>query len=170
MRIILFRHAPAEARDPERWPDDLVRPLTSRGESRGRRAARGVLRLEPGVTRVLTSPAVRALDTAALLSHELDPPHKPRTLASLVPGGSWRETLRALANEPADSVVVLVGHEPDLGKLAGVLLFGAPAAVPLKKAGACAIEAEAPEAGAGRLRWLLAPATLRWLARKRSKV
>ncbi len=170
MRIILFRHAPAEARDPERWPDDLLRPLTSRGESRGRRAARGVLRLEPGVTRVLTSPALRALDTAMLLSLELEPAHKPRTLASLAPGGAWRETLRALAHEPADSVVVLVGHEPDLGQLAGVLLFGAPATLPLKKAGACSIDAEAPESGAGRLRWFLAPATLRRLGRKRSKV
>lgn len=170
MRIILFRHAPAEARDPERWPDDAVRPLTARGESRGRRAARGILRLEPGVTRVLASPALRALDTAVLLAHELDPPHKPHPLASLAPGGSWRETLKALAHEPADCVVVLVGHEPDLGKFAGVLLFGAPTAMPLKKAGACSIEAEAAEAGAGQLRWFLAPATLRRLGRKWSKV
>lgn len=170
MRIILFRHAPAEARDPQRWPDDLLRPLTSRGESRGRRAARGVLRLEPGVTCVLTSPAVRALDTALLLSRELGPALQPRPLASLAPGGSWRETLQALAHEPADGVVVLVGHEPDLGQLAGVLLFGEPAELALKKAGACSIDAEAPEAGAGRLRWLLPPSTLRRLARKRSRV
>ena len=65
--------------------------------------------------------------------------------------------------------MVLVGHEPDLGKLAGVLLFGAPTEVPLKKAGACSIAAEAAEAGAGRLRWLLPPATLRALSRQRSK-
>jgi len=54
---------------------------------------------------------------------------------------------------------VLVGHEPDLGKLAGVLLFGAPAALPLRKAGACSIEFDNHcAAGKGRLRipWLLA--------------
>jgi phosphohistidine phosphatase len=169
MRIILFRHAPAEARDAQRWPDDLVRPLTSRGESRGRRAARGLLRLESGVTRVLTSPALRALATAEVLARELDGAARPEALASLAPGGSWRETLKALAQEPADATVVLVGHEPDLGKLAGVLLFGAPTAMPLKKAGACAIDVDAAEAGAGRLRWLLPPNPLRRLARKKSK-
>ena len=99
MRIVLFRHAPAEARDAQRWPDDLVRPLTSRGEERGRRAARGLLRLEPGVTRVLTSPAVRTRATADLLVGELEVTLKAEVLASLAPGGSWRETLKALAEE-----------------------------------------------------------------------
>ncbi len=169
MRIILFRHAPAEARDAERWPDDLARPLTSRGGTRARRAARGVLRLEPGVTRVWASPALRALDTAKCLASALEVASEVQTLPSLAPGGSWRETLRALGREPGDSVVALVGHDPELGKLAGVLLFGAPAAVPLKKAGACSIEVDSPAAGAGRLRWLLSPAALRALARKRSK-
>jgi hypothetical protein len=39
MKIILFRHGPAESRDPERWPDDAERPLTPRGEKRTRLAA-----------------------------------------------------------------------------------------------------------------------------------
>ncbi|HEY6194484.1 MAG TPA: phosphohistidine phosphatase SixA [Candidatus Eisenbacteria bacterium] len=169
MRLILFRHAPAQARDPERWPADLARPLTSRGETRARRAARGIVRLEPKLTRVLSSPAQRARSTAEFLARELGNGHEVHELGSLAPGGSWRDTLRALAEEPAEGSVALVGHEPDLGKLAGVLLFGAPAAVPLEKAGACAIELESPAAGAGRLRWLLSPATLHTLAKKRSK-
>ena len=170
MRIILFRHAPAEARDAQRWPDDLVRPLTSRGEARGRRAARGLLRLEPGITRVFTSPAQRTLATAELLADELEGVFPAETLASLAPGGSWRETLNALEHEPKDACVVLVGHEPELAKFAGVMVFGAPMKLPLKKAGACCIEAEVVTGGAGHLCWFLPPGTLRALAGKRSKV
>jgi phosphohistidine phosphatase len=169
MRIVLFRHAPAEPRDPERWSDDLLRPLTSRGEVRARRAVRGIVMLEPGLRRVLTSPAIRALKTAEILAGELTTPTKVQELPSLAPGGSWRETLRALAREPINTVVALVGHEPDLSELASALQFGAPAAVPLRKAGACAIEMEALEPAAGQLRWFLGPGALRSLAKKRSK-
>ena len=67
--------------------------------------------------------------------------------------------------------VALVGHEPDLGKLAGTLVFGAPSALPLKKAGACAIQFEgAARPGAGRMVWLLTPRLLRRQAGKRDRV
>ncbi len=165
MRIILFRHAPAEERDEQLWPDDLLRPLTTRGRQRARRASRGIMWLESRLTRVLTSPARRALETANELSAVSG--EDVELMATLAPGGSWRETLRALEREDKDCVIALVGHEPDLGKLAGVLLFGAPAAVPLKKAGACAIELESPAAGSGRLLWLLSPGALRALANKK---
>src|SRR5258706_15858564 len=102
MRLILFRHAPAQARDPERWPRDLARPLTSRGETRARRAARGIVRLEPELTRVLSSPAQRARSTAEFLVRELGDGHEVQELGSLAPGGSWRDTLRALGEEPAE--------------------------------------------------------------------
>lgn len=167
MRVILFRHAAAEARDPERWPDDDERPLTERGVARARRAARGLVYLERGITRVLTSPAVRAMATAEVLSGVLGSEASPEALGSLAPGGSWRVTLKGLSNESPESIIVLVGHEPDLGRLAGVWLFGAPAALPLKKAGACSIEMARPTPGAGRLRWWMPPRALRALARRR---
>ena len=83
-------------------------------------------------------------------------------VGALAPGNSFRAVIDRLAHLPAEEVVALVGHEPDLGKLAGVLLLGAPAALPLKKAGACAISFdEKVAAGAGRLEWFLAPGMLR---------
>ncbi|MCE9626705.1 MAG: histidine phosphatase family protein [Candidatus Eisenbacteria bacterium] len=167
MRVILFRHAPAEARDPDRWPDDDERPLTARGVQRARKASRGMVWLERGITHVITSPAARAAATAdALLAHLGDDVAQAAHDA-LAPGGSWRDALRRLAQGSPESVTVLVGHEPDLGKLAGVLLFGAPTALPLKKAGACAIDLERAAPGAGRLRWWLPPRALRALARRR---
>ena len=170
MRIILFRHGPAGERDPMRWPDDRERPLSPKGIERTRRCAEGIVRMEGGLSQVVTSPYFRATQTAMLLS-EAGGLTAPLELASLEPGGSWRETLGSLAHAEPGGTVALVGHEPDLGKFAGVLLFGAPAALALKKAGACSIEFdEAPRAGSGRLRWFLPPRALRRFSRSRSHV
>lgn len=170
MRLLLLRHGPAGERDPLRWPDDRDRPLTEKGVEQTRRALRGVLSLERRLTLVLTSPLVRADQSAALLHDVAGLDGNPEVLESLVPGGSWRKTLVTLESKPADAVIALVGHEPDLGKIAGVLLFGTPRAMPLKKAGACSIDFDSKAtAGAGTLRWFLPPRVLRQIAGKRSK-
>jgi phosphohistidine phosphatase len=169
MRLVLLRHGPAGTRDPLTWPDDRQRPLTEKGLVRTQRACDGLLRLEPEVALVLSSPLRRCAQTAECLRGPLDGEARFRASESLAPGGSWRDVLGELESLVETSTVVLVGHEPDLGKLAGVLLFGAPAALPLRKAGACSIEFETRCApGKGRLRWFLPPRALRRLARQRS--
>jgi len=111
---------------------------------------------------VLTSPAERAVHSARLLASELGVVGDPVTLNSLAPDGGWRLTLERLAREDADATLALVGHEPELGALAGALLLSAEAgALALKKAGACAIDCDVPELGRGRLRWWLRPSALR---------
>ena len=162
MRIVLFRHGPAETRDPERWPDDSQRPLTAHGVDVTRRAARGVARMEPGITRVASSPAVRALDTARRLVSALDLGGEPELLPALSPEGAWRGVLDWLSGQPGDAVIALVGHQPGLDLLAGGLLRASgEGALVLKKAGACSITCEVPEPGRGQLRWWLRPAALR---------
>ena len=161
MRILLFRHGPAEARDDARWPDDLLRPLTPEGVVRTRRAARGVARLEPGAASVWSSPATRCLETALLLADALEGSGEPVSLPSLAPEGDWRETERRLAREDRDARVAIVGHEPELSMLAAVLLGGRPAAFSFKKAGACALDWEEPSRGRAQLRWWLGPGALR---------
>ena len=161
MRSILFRHGPAEARDPARWPDDLGRPLTRRGVERTRRAARGVARLEPGAALVWSSPAARCLESAILVAEALEGSGEPATLDSLAPDGDWRETVRRLAREDAGAHVVLVGHEPELSVLAAALLGGPPTAFAFKKAGACALDWDERVPGKARLRWWLGPSALR---------
>ena len=162
MRVVLFRHGPAGKYDPERWPDDSDRPLTARGIERTRLAARGVARLEVGIRRILTSPLRRAEESATLLADACEESAVVERLEALAPGHSFRTVIAKLAESGPDEVVALVGHEPDLGKLAGVLLLGAPASLPLKKAGACVISfADVVAPGAGRLEWLLPPRTLR---------
>ena len=171
MRIYLFRHGPAGSRDASRWPDDSARPLTSRGAERTELAARGLARLERDPSVVLTSPLLRAEQTAKLLCKELRL-DKMERLDALAPGGSYRAVIQRLAQSEANDAVFLVGHEPHLGKLAGVLLFGAPAgSLPLKKAGACMLVFEGPvRAGGAHLHWFLPPKLLRRIARKGRKV
>jgi phosphohistidine phosphatase len=170
MRVILFRHGPAGNRDSEQWPDDAQRPLTTRGIGRTRQAAGGILRLERGLTRILTSPLKRALESAELLAEAWDGAGTIEVFEGLAPGHPFRTVLAKLGDLGTDEVVALVGHEPDLGKLAGVLLLGAPAALPLKKAGACAIAfADAAAPGGGRLEWFLPPKVLRRQLRRPRK-
>ena len=162
MRVLLFRHGPAGKRDPERWPDDALRPLSPRGIGRTRDAASGVVRLERQVARILTSPLQRATETAEILAERCDGKVPIETFDALAPGRSFRTIVQRLSAGSSEETVALVGHEPDLGKLAGVLLLGAPAALPLKKAGACVISFAGPVTpGEGRLEWFLPPGALR---------
>jgi phosphohistidine phosphatase len=180
MYVILFRHGPAGRSDPKRWPDDRERPLSSRGEKRTRQAAEGLaralLRLGPSRIGLWTSPLVRAEQTARRLAAALAEQGQdlePQVVAGLAPGGSMRgllEKLSAAADEADEKevvVVVLVGHEPDLGLLAGELALDPPAPLPLKKAGACAVWFEgAPRRRSGALEWFLSPRLLRLLAKR----
>ncbi len=166
MRLILFRHGAAGHADPARWPDDGLRPLTERGEEHVREAARGLMRLEGECAGVLSSPLARAALTAELVREELGIERAVGFHDGLGPAGSTRSLLESLAAQAGDQTLVLVGHEPDLGKLAGMLIFGAPAHLPLKKAGACGIRFEAGlRPGTGQLAWFLPPKALRRLGR-----
>ena len=67
-------------------------------------------------------------------------PPPPVEADLLGPGCDLARLAKLLEPHKARRSVLLVGHEPDLGKLAGTLVFGAPAPLPFKKAGACAVE------------------------------
>lgn len=169
MRVILFRHGPAGHRDESRWPDDSLRPLSPKGVKRTRAAASGLARLERDIAIIATSPLLRASETAELL-REMAPSASFETLETLVPGGSSRKTIEWCAGHEQDGAIVLVGHEPDLGRLAGVMLLGTAWPMTLRKAGACGIEfEEGVKAGAGQLEWFLPPRVLRSLARKKAR-
>ena len=170
MNIILFRHGPAGARNASRWPDDAERPLTPRGERRTRLAALGLRRMEGTIDRVLTSPLKRADRTARILGRVLGI-EEVETLDALAPGGSTRKIIETLNGPPRADTVVLVGHEPDLGTLAGLLVFNSgTASLPLKKAGACRIAFESSvRPGAGALEWLSPPGMLSRVTRKKKK-
>jgi phosphohistidine phosphatase len=169
MRVYLFRHGPAGHGDPAQWPDDRKRPLTPRGIERTELAARGLERLiKDRSCQVLSSPLARAEQTARILHRELGCDEEMEPMDALAPGGSYRTVIRGLAARDANGAVCLVGHEPDLGVLAGWMVFGAPRALELKKAGAAALVFDGtPKAGTARLEWLLPPRLLRRMGRRR---
>lgn len=159
--LIIVRHAIAFERDLARWPDDRDRPLTEQGEERFRKAARGLRLLVSSVDVVLSSPLVRAWQTAQILTEEAVWP-APVACEELEADRKPAEMLDVLRSRPRDPVA-LVGHEPHLGELISLLLTGSEdgAAFELRKGGVARLDLETTAPGEGVLRWLLPPKVLR---------
>jgi len=159
MQLVLIRHARAEER--ALFKRDRTRALTEDGRRRMRKAARGLHALLPGLTQIATSPLLRARQTAEIVAA----PYagiETVSLPALTPGVAPRDVLAWLRTQPQDALLALVGHEPDLGRLASWLLAGRSTGfVQFKKGAAALIEfAGAPAAGKGTLAWLLTAAQL----------
>jgi len=166
MDLYLVRHAIAEPRGSASWPDDSKRPLTPTGSERFRAAARGLRRLEVEIDAMLASPYVRAWHTAEILSKEAAWP-TPEELPALEPSTSPRECLDVLRDR-RESTLALVGHQPQLSKLASLLLAGDERSLrlELKKGAAMCLRFEGkPEAGNAALRWSMSPRILGSLGR-----
>ena len=159
MQLVLIRHARAEER--ALFKRDRTRALTADGRRRMRKAARGLHGLIPGISQIATSPLVRARQTAEIVATAGNSP-EVMSLPVLAPGGDVRVVLAWLRAQPSDATLVLVGHEPDLGLLAGWLLSGKQTGfVQFKKGAAASLaRAGAPAAGKGKLAWMLTAAQL----------
>lgn len=166
MEVILIRHAKAGNRDPNTWPNDDKRPLTPVGVEEQLEAARVMKRMGVRFDFLVTSPLLRALQTAEAIAEAYRWEEPPQVSEALGHGYSVAAVVRFLAKFPPDSRVALVGHEPDLSHLAAALVGPDGAArIALKKSGVVGIEFEgAAEAGAGALVYHLKPGHLRKLA------
>jgi phosphohistidine phosphatase len=111
MELILWRHA-----DAEDGADDLARRLTPKGEQQAAIMASWLRAHLPGQYTLLASPAVRAQQTAAALG-------TPISERSLAPGASVAAIVKAA--EKYNGLVIIVGHQPDLGRAAAQLVASA---------------------------------------------
>lgn len=152
--VYVVRHAIAEQRDAERWPDDAKRPLTKEGEARFREAARGLKEIAPEVETVLSSPYARAWRTAEILHEETGWP-EPERCEALEADRSPSDALGVVTGR---DTVAVVGHEPFLSGFVGLLL-GAGLSIDFKKGGVVLVED-------GALRWYATPKILRGLSRR----
>jgi phosphohistidine phosphatase len=162
--IYVIRHGVAEERG-EAWPDDTKRPLTADGVSRLRKVARGLINLGVAFDVVLTSPLVRAKQTADAIAGAFDARPPIVTIDSLSPGSSYASLLLDLEKQSRRSRIALVGHEPGIGEFAA-RLAGSRHPFELKKGAVCRVDIETlPPAGSGALRWFLTPKILRAIKR-----
>jgi phosphohistidine phosphatase len=161
LELILVRHAIAFERDRARWYDDRERPLSPEGKRKFRRAAAGLARWLPKVDLLLTSPLVRARQTAELLTVVARWP-KATECDALAPGNAPTDVLAALRTYQATRIA-LVGHEPDLSELLSACIAGAARVTSeMKKGGiACVFFGAEPRAGHAVLRAVIPPRALR---------
>jgi phosphohistidine phosphatase len=171
MECLLVRHGIAVNR--EEWEGkDVDRPLTEKGKRRVREVAAGLRRLDVRPSVIYASPARRAAETAQLLHDLLVRPSLMEFRDELLPEAPPAEVVRLIQDSLPKSCVICVGHEPQLGMAASVLLSGrATASFPLKKAGACLIELSLPaKPGRGVLRWWLTPSQLRAMGKRKTDI
>lgn len=161
--LYLLRHAIAEDRGAA-WPDDEVRPLSRDGIRKWRRGAAGFAALVPAVDLILSSPLLRARQTAEMLQLRLTGRPPIQDFDALKPDVPPLVVLKRLRHRQPPGHVVLVGHEPGLSRLAATLLH-LEGALDLGKGSAMAIAvAGLGTRGPGRLEWYATPRMLRRIA------
>jgi phosphohistidine phosphatase len=165
MDIVLIRHAKAESRDPNTWPDDDQRPLTPEGRAEQRAAARALKKLGVKFDFLVTSPRRRARETAEIVARSYRWPEPPQVAPELGDGYAPAAVVELLAKFPPDATVALVGHEPDLSHLTAALTAGGRLNIAVKKSGVVGIAFDGPaEEGMGTLIYHLKPSHLRKVA------
>ncbi|MCI4366834.1 MAG: histidine phosphatase family protein [Thermoplasmata archaeon] len=155
----MLRHAPAEHRDPGRWPNDDARPLRRSGRPEFARAARGLSTLLKSRCVAASSPLVRARQTAEILGTWYRPARSPELWKELRPESPASTALDRVARAipPAGGAVLVVGHEPLLSRLIGLAVCGEGVPViQCSKGGAIAVDFDAAVVpGGGEIAWAL---------------
>ena len=157
MLLDLLRHA--DAGDPGAWDrPDAERPLSDKGRKQAKRLGDHLASIGFRTETIVTSPKVRAAETAELVAEKIDGSVTPddRLAGSL--DVDVIETILSDAGDPAEAM--LVGHDPDFSELLSVLC--AAAGITMRKGALARVEIERPlRAGGGTLRWLLPPDALK---------
>ena len=157
MKLYLLRHGLAA--DREEWSgDDVDRPLTGEGRARMAREAATLARLGLGLDLILTSPLVRAYQTAESVALRLGMMDKLITDERLAPGFGADQLAPLVREHSNAAALMLVGHEPDFSELIGALIGGGR--VECKKGSLACVNLPDPLRLTGELIWLLPPKIL----------
>ncbi|HXD11226.1 MAG TPA: phosphohistidine phosphatase SixA [Anaerolineales bacterium] len=162
MNIYLVRHAIAVESGTSEY-EDSQRPLTDKGRKRMRQIARGLRKLGVEFDLILSSPYVRARETAEVLADVFKMKKKIAFSENLIPLASPELLIPEVNDKYSVESIALVGHEPHLSALIGILTSeNANLDVTLKKGGVCYLEADDLHHDNHRatLEWLLTPGIL----------
>lgn len=113
MDLLLWRHAEAEVGD-----DDMQRRLTERGQKQAKTMAEWIRARQPKDLRIIVSPAVRTQQTAEALKLPFE------TNRKIGPNACVSELIAASGWPDAAGAVLIIGHQPTLGRMASLLLAG----------------------------------------------
>lgn len=162
MKFYVMRHGPAEAAAHSGL--DADRALTASGRDRVARVAKALLDAHEEPLHVFTSPLVRAVQTAEIVSIVTQLSSRDGMVScrhELAPNGKGAQLARSLSSQGKRQVMV-VGHEPDLSELLSTIL-GMSFDRPFEKGMVVGIHVP-PNDGPGRLRFVLEPKGLRFIS------
>jgi len=148
MLLYFLRHAEAEDSGPS---GDYSRRLTENGRQRSREAGAALAALGVHLDLILTSPLVRAEQTATLVGEALRVDVAPERLL----GGNFDlpSLAEIVAQHETTRDLLLVGHEPDFSYVVGQLI--GVASVEMKKGALACVQTQGVARGSGTLKWLL---------------
>jgi phosphohistidine phosphatase len=156
--LYFLRHGHAHDRDEWKTQDDELRPLTAEGIAAMRQEAIVLRHLQPDFSTILTSPLVRARETAEIVQHVF--PEVPIVEDELLKPGFKVKALEKLLKEyDGHENLLLVGHEPDFSAVIGEVIGGGR--VTMKRGGMARIKLTNKEKPRGELIWLITPAVFR---------
>lgn len=170
MDIYLLRHGDAVELGTAGVKTDFDRPLTPEGKRTIEHVARALRAMCVRVDLVLTSPLIRAKQTADIVARILDVEDQLMLAEELIVGVSQRKLINKLRGfDPVPGAVLLVGHEPYLSRLVSVLVTGQPdALISIKKGGLCKLTVESLKFGrCAQLEWLLTPTQMKLIQRNK---
>jgi len=163
MLLYLMRHGIAIDREEPDCPPEPERHLTPKGIEKTRGAARGLLTLKVNPDVVLSSPYLRAVQTAEIACVALEIPVSDiKRTDALLPGASPLMLFEELSKSKAEEVLCF-GHAPNMDELIAQAVHAPKAITQLKKAGAACIELSSVSPVDGEIVWLLTSRALRAL-------
>jgi phosphohistidine phosphatase len=162
MEIYVVRHGIAIDREDPKCPPDPERYLTEEGIEKTKRVAAAVAALGASPDLLLSSPYVRAIQTAEIFASALDySKQKIRRTDLLLPGTEPSLLFRELAKDKQTSTLFVFGHAPQLDDIIAAALGSKHHITSLKKAGVALMELKRVSPPNGQLVWLATPKVLR---------
>ena len=155
MELYLFRHGIAE---DGRGGADAERQLTDEGRKKTAEVAKLARKSGVAPSLIMSSPYVRARQTARIAADEMNYEGQVVAIESLVPHGSPEAVWKDIRDYSDVESVLLAGHEPLMSRLAGYFLNAPSLRVEMKKAAMVRIDLESARANPhGVLRWMITP-------------
>jgi phosphohistidine phosphatase len=162
MQLYIVRHGIAIDREDPKCPPDPERFLTEEGSEKTKQVAKGVAEVASVPDLMISSPYVRAMQTAEIFAKALEyPKDKIRKSDFLLSGAEPLQLFRELSRDKDNSTVFVFGHAPHLDDVIATALTSKHHLTSLKKAGVALIELKRLVPPSGELVWLSIPKLLR---------